>query len=96
MFPTPVPRQTRTCQVCYEDKVLTFYAQPISSQCEHRKRTICNKCIYRHVANAFEEMCRDDVRCPEIDRPMILDYDAIKRILTNANDTALFKRFDWF
>jgi len=94
--PIPIPREKRTCQVCYEEKPVSFYSQSISHQCRHRERTICNQCNYRHVNQAFQKMCTDDVRCPEPDCQIILDYDAIKRILLDANDTNLFQRYDRF
>jgi hypothetical protein len=41
-------------------------------------------------------MCTDDVRCPELDCAIILDYDAIKKILLDAKNTNLFERYDRF
>jgi hypothetical protein len=41
-------------------------------------------------------MCRDDVRCPEFGCENMLDYDAIKEILLDADDTVLFERYDRF
>ena len=94
--PIPAPRKKRTCQVCYEDKPVSVYGERISRRCRHRKRTICNQCVYRHITNAFREMCRDDVHCPEHDCAVVLDYDAIKKILLDANDNNLFARYERF
>lgn len=91
-----MPRKMQTCQVCYEQKIVSLYNQPISQQCRHSERTICSECIYQHVKAAFQKMCTDDVHCPEPDCKIILNYETIKKILLNANDTELFERYDRF
>lgn len=75
---------------------MSLYSDQISHQCKHRERTICNECIYQHIAHAFAEMCTDDVLCPELNCRVVLNYDAIKKILLDANDSNLFERYDRF
>ncbi|CAF1142190.1 unnamed protein product [Adineta ricciae] len=89
-------RKTKTCQVCSETKPISSYSNRISRQCKHSECKICNECIYQHVAHASQTMCRADVRCPELDCPIILDYEALKKILQRAQDFILLERYDRF
>ncbi|UJR14374.1 hypothetical protein I4U23_001370 [Adineta vaga] len=94
--PKPAPRKTKACQVCFDEKPAASFTQRISRQCKHRERNICNTCIYEHIAQAFQKMCSDDVRCPELNCRIILDYEAIKKILQDARNIDLLQRYERF
>ncbi|UJR14349.1 hypothetical protein I4U23_001345 [Adineta vaga] len=88
--------KTKACQVCFDEKPAASFTQRISRQCKHRERNICNTCIYEHIAQAFQKMCSDDVRCPELNCRIILDYEAIKKILQDARNIDLLQRYERF
>ncbi|CAF0915707.1 unnamed protein product [Adineta ricciae] len=84
------------CQICCEDKPACDYGLPLTTTCQHIYQTTCNKCVIRYVEKAFEETCRDDVRCPEPDCDGQLDYNVVKYILSCGDDKKVFDRYDRF
>ncbi|CAF0915669.1 unnamed protein product [Adineta ricciae] len=105
LLPSPPPRHMlepvydfvpRTCQVCFDEKFSYAFGPPLTAACRHIHQTICNTCVLNHVEKAFEEICRDDVRCPEPDCGALFDYDAVKNILNRGANKRLFDRYDRF
>ncbi|UJR34448.1 hypothetical protein I4U23_021855 [Adineta vaga] len=84
------------CQVCYNEKFPYDFGSPLTADCRHTRQTICTTCVFDYVQKAFEETCRDDVRCPELDCNIQLDYEIVKDILRRSADKRLFDRYERF
>jgi len=75
-----------------ESKPITDFEIHFNDDCTHPNRTICDGCMYEYVRNNWN--MGTDIRCPECS--ILLSHAAIKLILFNYGDTALFERYTQF
>ncbi|CAF1342345.1 unnamed protein product [Rotaria sordida] len=94
--PHPSKTHNTTCQVCFDEKSSKYFHAIFNHNCLQVQRTICDTCIYRHIQQSFQEMCTDDVRCPELECNSKYTYDTIQHILISNKDKNLFERYDRF
>ena len=84
------------CQVCLEDKSAAEFERQYNARCRHARRSICDDCLYRTVQEAFNKMCTDHVRCPELSCGTNFSYAAVQKILSKQKDRALMDKYDRF
>ena len=89
-----IKKKQQTCSVCYEDKDLNEFVGPITDNCLHLNRSLCNSCIFYHVQQVFQTTIRDDIFCPEFNCTSKLDYNTVKNILSLHGDNKLVERYD--
>ncbi|CAF2091168.1 unnamed protein product, partial [Rotaria magnacalcarata] len=94
--PTLILRKIRACQVCYEEKLISMYREPLHQRCTHRECNICNDCVYNYVRQTLGTMLEEQVNCPELNCRAVLNFDSIKQILGNTRGKKLFERYDRF
>jgi hypothetical protein len=85
-----------TCQVCFDEKSSKHFRSTFNHQCRQVQRSICDACIYHHIQQSFQEMCTDDVRCPELQCGIQYSYETIKQILIVNKNEKLLERYERF
>jgi hypothetical protein len=58
------------------------------------KRTVCNKCVYKHTKFTLSNIHNTNVTCPEARCTGIFTYEGIHRILDIGRDKTLFEQYD--
>ena len=87
-------RQSRTCLICYEDKNLNEFDGHITSDCEHKIRSSCNSCLFRHIQEVCQITFTDDIFCPEVNCTAKLNYNTVKAIFSSNGNNKLVERYD--
>ena len=76
-----IKKKQQTCSVCCENKDLNEFVGPITDNCLHLNRSLCNSCIFYHVQQVFQTTIRDDIFCPEFNCTSKLDYNTVKKVI---------------
>jgi hypothetical protein len=65
------------CSICCDEKSAAEYASPIAAGCTH-KRTVCSKCVGRHIAAEVMDKGNMQPTCPQSGCKCKLAYEEVR------------------